>query len=54
MHAACCMLTWRAGWLRSQARYAKELPDAYERLILDVINVRIRLWLLLNMPYAAR
>ena len=24
----------------AQARYAKELPDAYERLILDVINVR--------------
>jgi hypothetical protein len=23
-----------------QARYAKELPDAYERLILDVVNVR--------------
>jgi hypothetical protein len=23
-----------------QARYARELPDAYERLILDVINVR--------------
>jgi hypothetical protein len=24
----------------AQARYARELPDAYERLILDVINVR--------------
>jgi glucose-6-phosphate 1-dehydrogenase len=27
--------------LLAQARYAKELPDAYERLILDVINVRV-------------
>ena len=27
--------------LLAQARYAKELPDAYERLILDVINVRL-------------
>ena len=24
----------------AQARYSRELPDAYERLILDVINVR--------------